>query len=446
MSLLRKIRAITIGSLNARILLAMAAILFTSFLAFHFISKQMEKLYFIPIFDRFDELELRDALNAYQGGGKEALHEYLNGLNATFGGNHYLLDAYGVDLDSRADRSAMLPPASEDKSRTEVRGLYVITHRSGDGRYWFAVQSQSIRPHVWSFLPYYFLVIAATVILCWFAWISIVEPIRKIAATIATFGHGNLSLRIHTRREDEIGQLGNSFDQMAERLERLILNKRRLLADISHELRSPLARLKFAVKLARTSPDSNAALDRIERDINRIASLVADMVEITSIEDDPAAREMSVVLLREIVKEVVRDCSLEADVRGCRIVVEGALTRALNGNKELLRRAIENVLRNAIRYSPRDSVIRMNLAESDAEASIEIRDRGPGVPSEAVARLFDPFFRVEEARVPNGGGSGLGLSIAKRAVQLHQGVITAENAAPGLCVRISLPFRTMRGA
>ncbi len=130
------------------------------------------------------------------------------------------------------------------------------------------------RPHLETFLPYYFLVIGATGILCWLAAVGVVSPVRKIAAVISQFGYGNLGVRVQTRRDDEIGQLGRSFYLMAERLERVIVSERRLLGDISHELRSPLARLKFAIKLARTSGDSKAVLDRIERDVDRIASPV----------------------------------------------------------------------------------------------------------------------------------------------------------------------------
>ena len=129
--------------------------------------------------------------------------------------------------------------------------------------------------------------IGATAVLCWLASVGVVSPMRRIAASIALFGQGNLSVRVQTRRQDEIGQLGRSFNQMAERLERLIVSERRLLGDISHELRSPLARLKFAIKLARTSADSKAALDRIERDVDRISSLVADILEINFIECGP---------------------------------------------------------------------------------------------------------------------------------------------------------------
>jgi len=424
-------------------LLAMMVILSSSFLVYNRVSNHMETELLVPLFARFDELQLRSAQDAYEESGKAALHEYLKRLDATFGGDHYLLNSSGIDLYSGEDRRALLPPGSASEWRTKAQGSWIIAHRAADGKYWFTATGQVGRPRsIWTFLPYYFIVLGATGILGWLAWIGIVLPIRRVASTIAAFGKGNLSLRVPTRREDEIGQLGRSFNHMAERLERLILNERRLLADISHELRSPLARLKFAVKLARTSPDSNAALDRIERDINRMSSLVADLLEITSVEDDPALQEMSRVELREIVDEVVRDCMLEADFRGCGIQVEGSLSCALLSNRELLRRALENVLRNAIRYSPRDSIIGLNLSEANQKAVIAVRDYGPGVAPEFLSRIFDSFFRVEESRSTNGGGSGLGLSIAKRAVQLHRGTIEAENASPGLRIRIAIPIET----
>jgi signal transduction histidine kinase len=233
---------------------------------------------------------------------------------------------------------------------------------------------------------------------------------------------------------------------MAERLQRLIASERRLLGDISHELRSPLARMKFAVKLARTSADRNAALDRIERDVDRIASLVADIVEIAFIESGPAVQGAEIARLGEIVDEVARDCQVEAEVRGCRIAVNGGLAGEVLGNGELLRRAVENVLRNAIRYAPQDSAIDVSLAEDSRNAILAIRDYGPGVPEDALERIFDSFFRVEEARDAMGGGSGLGLSIAQRAVEVHHGAIAAENASPGLRVRITIPLCTAPAA
>lgn len=427
-------------SLYVSVLLAVVSTLSLSFLAFHLIADRVQNMEILPTFDKFDEMQLENARNALQRRGPEGLKDYLASLDRLFGEPHYLLDARGIDLVTGVDRSGMLPPPPADKARVRAHGHWTLAHRSPDGKFWFTVEGETGPPQIWTFLPYYFLVIGTTAVLVWLAFIGVVTPIRRIAATIGQFGQGNLTVRVTTKRKDEIGQLGSTFNQMADRLERLIVSERRLLGDISHELRSPLARLKFAVKLARTSQDNKAALDRIERDVDRITSLVADIVEITFIEGDPAVQDTGVVRIGEIVDEVVRDCALEAQFRDCTIDVGGRLTGEVIGSRELLRRAIENVLRNGIRYSPKQSEIQLSIEENEREAVIAVRDFGPGVPELAIARIFDPFFRVEDARDANGGGSGMGLSIAKRAVQVHHGTITAENASPGLRVRILLPL------
>lgn len=427
-------------SLFIATLLSMAGILALSFLVFQAISRRVQTMTIEPTFDRMDELQLLSEREAYERGGQQALAAYTDTLNRIFNGKHYLLNAQGVDMVSGQDRSALLPRPPATRARIRTNGHWIIAHRSQDGKYWFAAVGRLGRIHIWTFLPYYFLVIGATAALCWLAAVGVVLPIRRIAGTIAAFGHGDLSVRIQTKRPDEIGQLARSFNGMAERLERLIVSERRLLGDISHELRSPLARLKFAVKLARTSPDTKTSLDRIERDIDRIAALVSDIVEITFVEGDPALRRAETVQIADVVREVVRDCSVEAEFRGCRIELSGASTGRVIGSRELVRRAVENLVRNAIRYSPEHSLIEVHMEESAGNATVVVRDYGPGVPEEMLTRIFDPFFRVEEARDTNGGGSGLGLAIAKRAVQAHRGAISAENASPGLRVRIVLPL------
>jgi two-component system sensor histidine kinase CpxA len=242
------------------------------------------------------------------------------------------------------------------------------------------------------------------------------------------------------KRKDEIGGLARSFDAMAERLETLVMSERRLLQDISHELRSPLTRLKLAIRLTRTAADPNVALERVERETDRITALVSEIVEMTRMEGDPHAHKMELLSLGQLMQEAVEDCGVEAQLyRGCAIRVEGRLTGAVSGNRELLRRAVENVLRNAIHYSPERGSVDVRLAENQHGTTITIRDYGPGVPSEALLQIFEPFFRVEEARDGDSRGVGLGLSIAKRAVRLHQGTIRAQNAFPGLQVEITLP-------
>lgn len=435
-------RILPVRSLYYDVVLAMVIVLSLSFLVFQAIAARLQKTNFDPVLDRADEVQLEGERAALQAGGAKALKDYTANLNHIFGGAHYMLDAQGIDQVTGENRRALLPPAPLTMARITSGGRNIITHRSQDGRYWFAAVGHMRRPQLSTFLPYYFLVIGATGALCWLASVGVISPVRRIAATIGMFGQGDLAARVKTKRGDEIGQLGRSFNQMAERLERLIVSERRLLGDISHELRSPLARLKFAVKLARTSPHSQAALDRIERDIDRIASLVADIVEITFVEGDPALQGAATVTISDLVDDVVQDCKLEAEARGCSVDASGHIEGQVIGSRELLRRAVENVLRNAIRYSPEKCAIQLSAIQTERDAVIEVRDYGPGVPDDALTRIFDPFFRVEEARNPNGGGSGLGLSIAKRAVQVHHGCIVAENASPGLRVRIKIPLVT----
>ncbi len=430
-------------SLYVATLVAMIGIFSLSFLVFQTIAVRVQKISIDPTFDRMDELQLESARDMYATGGQKALNNYMTTLNRIFHGSHYLLDGRGRDLVSGEDRADLLPGAPATKWRIRADGRWVIAHRSGDGQFWFAAEGPLDRPRIWTFLPYYFLVIGATGLLCWLAAVGVVSPIRRIASTIALFGQGDLSIRVKTNRPDEIGQLGRSFNQMADRLERLIVNERRLLGDISHELRSPLARLKFAIKLARTSPDTKSALDRVERDIDRITSLVSDIVEIAFVEGDPALQGAENVRLDDIVEAVVLDCAVEAQLRGCAIELEGAIAGEVLGSRELLRRAVENVVRNGIRYAPRGSAVRVSMMQVDEHnAMITVRDNGPGVPEAMLTRIFDPFFRVEAARNSNGGGSGLGLSIAKRAIELHYGAIAARNASPGLCLEITIPLMT----
>lgn len=445
MSLPAQRRPLNYRSLYVSVLLVVALSLGLSFLAFQLISNRVQRKQVDPVFDQFDELQLDNARALFEQHGKPELQQYLASLDRLFGGAHYLLDANGRNVLTEESQREMLPAPPAVKSRISAHGRWLITHRSPDGRYWFAAEGQSDRSHFATFFPYYFLMIGIIVLLCWLASIGVISPIRRIATTIALFGQGDLTARIRTRRKDEIGQLSRSYNQMADRLMRLIESERRLLGDISHELRSPLARLKFAVKLARTSPDPKAALDRIERDVDRITSLVADIVEITFIEGDPTVQDMALVFLGEIVHEVVRDCSLEAQFRECNLNASGTIEGAILGNRELLRRAIENVVRNGIRYAPTRSEIQIALSQSACSAQIVVRDFGPGVPEDALLRIFDPFFRVAEARDTGSGGTGMGLSIAKRAVQLHHGTIQAENASPGLRVTISLPIAPHAG-
>jgi len=426
-------------SLNVAVVLALVATLFLALLVFLAISDRVQNKYLNPVFEAMDELELQSARNALNTGGPAAVSSYMQQLNRLFGSSHYLLNSRGIDVASGENRADLLPRAPDSRSRGYVNGKLIVTHQASDERYWF-VAVDPRQTGRWTFFPYYLLVIGATCLLCWLAAITIVAPLRRITATVQRFGQGDLSVRVQMRRHDEIGALAGSVDEMAERLQRLVLHERRLLQDISHELRSPLARLKFSVRLARTAKDSKAALDRVERDVNRIASLVSEIVEMTRIEGDVLAPKTEDVVLADLIAETVSDCRLEVDLRGSVLRVEGQLSSHVSGDPELLRRAVENVLRNAIHYSPEQGTILITLAEAVHVATITVRDYGPGVPAESLAQIFQPFFRVQEARESSSGGIGLGLAIAERAVKQHHGTITARNESPGLSVQISLPI------
>ena len=170
--------------------------------------------------------------------------------------------------------------------------------------------------------------------------------------------------------------------------------------------------------------------------------LIPQLLQVTRVEGDPAALKTVTVRLDELLADLVYDSLLEAKAKDCTLLLKAPVSVTLNGDEELIRRAIENVIRNAIRYAPRGTAVEIELRKSDGVAQISVRDYGPGVPADALPRIFDPFYRVDSDRNRTSGGLGLGLAIARRAVELHNGRLKAGNANPGLLVTIELPVPT----
>jgi signal transduction histidine kinase len=392
------------------------------------------------VFGGMSALLLLDASGAYQSGGTEQLAAYLHKLDTFLRGHHYFTDADGKDLVTGEDRSALLAKVRSRWGIPHHVGEELITARaSPDGRYRLIIvtpQPFDMTPSI----PYYLLVLAAIAILCWLLAVNIASPLRAVAGTVDRFGRGELSLRIHSRRRDEIGDLARSFDEMAERIQTLLTAERRLLQDISHELRSPLARLSFAAELTRTAVDRDSAAARLQKDIDRLASMVGSLLQVTRLEGDPSLRNPENLPLGPLLQELVDDCRVEAEARGCGILLQATPVLTVQGDRELLRRAVENVLRNAIRYAPQGTAIEIRLEAAGDAASIAIRDYGPGVPEELLPKIFTAFFRVDESRDNATGGVGLGLAIAQRAVNVHHGRLRARNMRPGLMVSIELPL------
>jgi two-component system sensor histidine kinase CpxA len=277
-------------------------------------------------------------------------------------------------------------------------------------------------------------------------------PIVKLRGTTRELADGNLTARVSQgliRRRDEIGYLGRDFNLMAGRIQSLVEAQRRLLGDISHELRSPLARLRVALELARrraVGAEAAPALDRMEREAETINEMIGQLLTLARVEIGTEGLKNVRVDLCALLSDVADDADFEARSRGRFVRVTACEACTTTGVAELLRSAVENVVRNAVRYTAEGTTVEISLAIETAgrerRAIIGVRDFGPGVPAEAINDIFRPFYRVEDARDRQTGGSGLGLAIAARAIHLHEGTITAANApGGGLTVEISLPVR-----
>jgi two-component system sensor histidine kinase CpxA len=271
-------------------------------------------------------------------------------------------------------------------------------------------------------------------------------PIRRIQAGARALATENLDVRVSAGlegRKDELAVLARDFDAMADQLRANRSAVTQLLRDISHELRSPLARMRVALGLARQPPaDLARQLDRLEREIERLDSLISQVLKLARLHGTDTLFAREPFNLDEMVEEVVRDANFEGAAKGCTVRLEGAARALVNGNRELVRSAVENVLRNAVRYSPVDAPVEVAVERrADGGVLISIRDRGPGVPEAELERIFEPFYRVAEARDRDSGGEGIGLAITAQVMKGHGGGAKAANRpAGGFEVRLSLPI------
>jgi two-component system sensor histidine kinase CpxA len=290
--------------------------------------------------------------------------------------------------------------------------------------------------------------LVVTALTSWWLARHLSAPIRRIQAGARALASENLDVRVSAGlegRKDELAVLARDFDAMADQLRANRSAITQLLRDISHELRSPLARMRVALGLARQPPaDLSRQLDRLEREIERLDSLISQVLKLARLHgtDAPFARET--FDLDELVEEVVRDANFEGAVKNCKVRLQGAAAAAVNGNRELVRSAIENVLRNAVRYSPQDAPVDVSIARAESGFVILIRDQGPGVPARDLDRIFEPFYRVAESRDRDTGGEGIGLAITAQVMKAHGGSAKAVNGQRGgFEVRLNLPAGTL---
>ena len=233
---------------------------------------------------------------------------------------------------------------------------------------------------------------------------------------------------------------------MAERIESLITSQQRLSRDVSHELRSPLARMNVALEIAKQKSNGETApvLQRIETESNRLNAMISSLLTLSKLETGSQDFDRRELNLKTLVEQVAADADFEANANGKSVKIKQAVDCRVVGSESLIRSAVENVLRNAVRYTKDETTVEVSLRQNHKNVIITVKDYGAGVPTDELKNLFRPFYRVGEARERKTGGIGLGLAIAERAVHAHKGIIKAQNAEQGLIVEINLPDSAVR--
>ena len=286
-------------------------------------------------------------------------------------------------------------------------------------------------------------VLLTALILCYAFAKYLSSPIGKIRRATQQLAEGDLQTRVADqlgRRNDELGKLARDFDEMAERIESLVRSQQRLSRDVSHELRSPLARMNVALGIAKqkASPEVATQLERIETEADRLNQMIGRILTLSKLESGADDYEKEIVDIGDIVASVADDADFEARPLGKYVTMTGNGACMVEGNETLLRSAVENVLRNAVKYTDEGTAVEVSVVPNGERVKILVKDHGGGVPEEELSNLFKPFYRVGEARERATGGIGLGLAIADRAIAAHDGTISARNANDGLEIEIGL--------
>ncbi|MTW14049.1 HAMP domain-containing protein [Pseudoduganella eburnea] len=292
------------------------------------------------------------------------------------------------------------------------------------------------------YIPIGAAVLASLLFAALLAW-YFARPIRALRQAFDAAASGDLAPRFGGKPRaggDELTTLGRDFDRMTARLRALLDGQKNLLHDVSHELRSPLARLQAAIGLAHQQPDKAAAsMERIERESVRMDKLVGELLTLSRLEAGAFDSPQQEFSLGELLEDILQDARFEAATNGREVAFSGGADAQLTGQPELLARAIENVVRNAIKHSPAGGRVDVEIVRDARYMRIRVMDHGPGIAQEDLGKIFQPFYRGSSTE-KDVDGHGLGLAIAQQVVQQHGGRIAAANrAGGGLCVELALP-------
>lgn len=365
----------------------------------------------------------------------------------------YVLDPDGEDIRGRTlpEDVAAVPgtrggsigaPAAPLSPRLHVRedGLqgYLVVGRESS----FPLSDIARKP--WGRALFLGMLLAISAAASWMLARFIVLPVRRLRLAEQRVSGGDLSVRVaHTvgNRTDDIAKLAQDFDVMAERVDALLQSRHRLMRDVSHELRSPLARLQALLSIARQKarPVDADHIDRMEKEIERLDELIGEILAYSRLEaqDDVTRRPTDVV---DLVQNIVDDASLEGQPAGKQLRMKGPGRCVVDLDSGLIQSALDNIVRNALKYTADGTAVDISIVDAAGEVRITVDDHGPGLPNDALARIFEPFYRVGESRSTQSGSGGIGLAIAERSVRLHGGRITARNReGGGLRVEVTVP-------
>lgn len=408
---------------------------------------------------------LLEAGEALEAGGREGLVRWLRAFPQSGAVSIFVFDSRGHDiLDRRppygvrrtlrrhdGHRHGRRDSDEDPRSLRRSRPLPQLVAANGD-TYTFIAAPAQMPDTVWTNADARWLLLVLAILISGLVSYglarAISRPVQKLRDATIAFADGKLDVRVADslgRRNDELGMLGQDFDAMAENLQTAVEQQIELSRNVSHELRSPLARMRVALELAKRQVGDLPELDRLVLEAEHLDDLVGQILSYTRL-DSGSRSEPQPVDLEDVIREVAENVNFECrseGIAGISVHTEIAASPRFSGYRDALTSAIENVVRNGVYHSPANGEVRVSLNQADRTAVIEIRDDGPGVEASDLAKLFDPFFRTRaSASTGNQHGTGLGLAIAERAVRKNKGQITACNHDDGgLVVRITLPLR-----
>ena len=406
------------------------------------------------------------AVSAFETGGVSALDAFENRALRDSRIRGYVFDPEYHEVRGRVASNRILSLARKlregDPIRFQPDGKGMLAGslvKGSDGRVYRIViafvsrTGRGIPTNAWGWVARIGAVLLSAALLCsWLAW-RLSTPLGRLRQATRKFATGDLAVRAGVAsfpaQPPEYRELARDFDEMAHRIEILVDSQRQLLRDVSHELRTPLTRLGLAVNIARGSEGGALAqsLDRIDQESDRLNTLIDRIIRLSRLESMEGTPRTELIELSDFIDSIVSDANFEAEALNRRVTTLRCETCRLRGDRELLREALENVIRNGIRYTPEGAGVSVEAFLADqSHYKMVVRDRGPGVPPGHLADIFNPFHRAPQRTGGDMGGFGLGLAIAKRAVELHHGVIAGRNCSGGgFEIDIDLPLTAAAG-